>query len=142
MTELPEARLGDPTDAGNREIDRRNAPLRTEIRLVRGGVGNADAFRRALRESVLYVLPWNDDDLMCADQGGIRWVYAFTSALNVAAYALARGARPDVPVDYLTVRADRLLDEAVPALGVPAGLAIDIGSEQPMLVPALPEAVA
>ncbi len=36
---------------------------------------------------------------------------------------------------YLTVRGDRLLDVAVPALGVPGGIAVDVAGEAPMLFP-------
>ncbi|WP_328530210.1 hypothetical protein OG984_03215 [Nocardioides sp. NBC_00368] len=48
LTQAPA--VSDPAGAAKREIDRRNAPLRTEIQLVRGraGIESAiDALRRA-----------------------------------------------------------------------------------------------
>ncbi len=36
---------------------------------------------------------------------------------------------------YLTVRGSRLLDVAIPGLGIPAGVAIDVAGAQPMLLP-------
>lgn len=135
----------DPTDPANREIDRRNAPLRTEIQLVRGGVGDAASFDRSLRESVLYVMRWSETALVTGDQDGVRWLYAFTSMRDLASYAALRGADERAEVDFLTVRADRLLEVALPELasstGLPVGIALDIGSSAPMLVPAGPEDV-
>src|SRR5687768_15466512 len=84
--------VSDPADPANREIDRRNAPLRTEIQLIRGGVGNAEAFDRSLRESVLYVLRWSEDELVTGDQDGVRWLYAFTSIRDLTRFAVLRGA--------------------------------------------------
>lgn len=134
--------LSDPADPANREIDRRNAPLRTEIQLVRGGVGDAASFDRSLRESVLYVMRWSETALVTGDQDGVRWLYAFTSLRDLARYAALRGADETAEVDFLTVRADRLLEVALPELasstGMPVGLALDIGSNAPMLVPAGP----
>jgi len=138
-----EPAVSDPADAANREIDRRNAPLRTEIQLVRGGVGDAASFDRSLRESVLYVLRWSETALLTGDQDGVRWLYAFTSVRDLARYAALRGADESVDVDFMTVRADRLLEVALPELattaGMPVGLAIDVGSTSPMLVPSAPD---
>lgn len=137
-----EPAISDPADAANREIDRRNAPLRTEIQLVRGGVGDAASLDRSLRESVLYVLRLSETALVTGDQDGVRWLYAFTSMRDLARYAALRGADETAEVDFLTVRADRLLEVALPELasstGMPVGLALDIGSSAPMLVPAGP----
>lgn len=131
--------VSDPADPANREVDRRNAPLRTEIQLIRGGVGNAEAFDRSLRESVLYVLRWSETELMTADRDGVRWLYAFTSVRDLILFAAARWPALDGEVDFLTVRGDRLLEAAVPELakksGMPSGLALDVASEAPMLVP-------
>lgn len=137
-----EPAVSDPADATNREIDRRNAPLRTEIQLVRGGVGDAASFDRSLSESVLYVLRWSETALVTGDQDGVRWLYAFTSVRDLARYAAVRGADETAEVDFLAARADRLLDVALPELasstGLPVGLALDIGSSAPMLVPSIP----
>ncbi|OIJ27730.1 hypothetical protein UG56_006630 [Nocardioides luteus] len=98
-----------------------------------------------MRESVLYVLRWSETALLTGDQDGVRWVYAFTSVRDLARYAAVRGADESVDVDFMTVRADRLLEVALPELasaaGMPVGLAIDIGSSSPMLVPAVADGV-
>ncbi|MEV0266269.1 hypothetical protein AB0I49_33680 [Streptomyces sp. NPDC050617] len=48
--------------------------------------------------------------------------------------------------EYRTVLGARLLDVVVPAVGVPAGVALDVGSERPMMFPPVvgivPDAVA
>lgn len=141
-----EPAVSDPADAVHREIDRRNAPLRTEIQLVRGGVGDAASFDRSLRESVLYLLRWSETELLTGNQDGVRWLYAFTNIRDLARYAAVRGADETADIDFMTVRADRLLDAALPELaassGMPAGLALDIGSSAPMLVPSIPAAEA
>lgn len=141
-----EPAVSDPADPANRGVDRRNAPLRTEIQLVRGGVGDAASFDRSLRESVLYVLRWSETALLTGDQDGVRWIYAFTSVRDLARYAAVRGADESAEVDFMTVRADRLLEVAFPELassiGLPVGLALDIGSTSPMLVPAFPDDAA
>lgn len=139
---VQEPAVSDPADAANREIDRRNAPLRTEIQLIRAGVGDAASFDRSLRESVLYLLRWSETELLTGDQDGVRWLYAFTSIRDLARYAAVRGADETADVDFVTVRADRILDAALPELaaasGLPAGLALDVGSTAPMLVPPIP----
>lgn len=71
------------------------------------------------------------------DQGGIRWIYAFTTPTELADFLLARG-EGEAEVGYLTVRGDRLLDVAVPALGVPGGVAVDVAGDRPVLFPAVP----
>lgn len=123
-----------------------NAVLRSEIDLVRHGVGDAEALMGSLRRSVLYVpcagpVPADPADtpraVRSGDQDGIRWIYAFTTPTELADFLLARGEGED-EVGYLTVRGDRLLDVAVPALGVPGGVAVDVAGDRPMLFPAVP----
>lgn len=134
-----ESRASDPAAPENREIDRRNAPLRTEVQLLRGGVGNAAAFARSLSESVLYAVRWSEDELLTGDHEGVRWLYAFTSIGDLARFAVTRGADADAEVDFLTVRGDRLAEVALVELaarsGMPVGLALDVGGDAPMLVP-------
>lgn len=129
-----------------------NAVLRSEIDLVRHGVGDADSLMGALRRSVLLVpqppappgaegvAQENRSTVLSGDQDGLRWIYAFTSPEELAGYFVARG-EGDQEVPYLTVRGDRLLDVAVPALGVPGGIAVDVAGEAPMLFPAVEGAV-
>lgn len=141
LTEAAQDRpvLGAPTDPGNRSIDVRNAALRTEIRLARGGLANAEALKRAVHDSVLYVLPLGEDGLMCSTLEGIEWVLAFTSVADVARYAVAKGAAADEEVDYLGVSGARLVEQVLPGWGKPTGVALDIAGPEPFLMPVLPQ---
>jgi len=123
-----------------------NSVLRSEIDLLRHGAGDAEALMGSLRRSVLLVPcagepPADPADVPRAvrsgDQDGIRWIYAFTTPTELADFLLARG-EAEGEVGYLTVRGDRLLDVAVPALGVPGGVAVDVAGDRPMLFPAVP----
>ncbi|MEV7870223.1 SseB family protein [Streptomyces sp. NPDC088124] len=72
--------------------------------------------------------------LWTAEQGGVRWICAFSDEAALARFALARGdAAREWP--YRTVLGARLLDVMVPLLGVPAGVALDAGSPDGTLFP-------
>ncbi|MFJ1881891.1 SseB family protein [Streptomyces sp. NPDC088137] len=84
-------------------------------------------------------------DLWSAEQGGVRWVCAFSDEAALARFARARGdaAREWV---YRTVLGARLLDVVVPLLPGPAGVALDAGGEDgalfPPVVGIVPDSVA
>ncbi|MFF8995455.1 hypothetical protein ACF09H_37095 [Streptomyces sp. NPDC014983] len=63
---------------------------------------------------------------MTGEYGGVRWIYAFSGETDLARYALARGAGDRVWA-YQRWLGARLLDAAVPAVGVPCGVALDVG---------------
>ncbi|MFI6700421.1 SseB family protein [Streptomyces sp. NPDC050509] len=72
--------------------------------------------------------------LWTAEQGGIRWICAFSDEAALARFAVARGdAAREWP--YRTVLGARLLDVMVPLVGVPAGVALDAGSPDGTLFP-------
>ena len=72
--------------------------------------------------------------LWTAEQGGIRWICAFSDEAALARFAVARGeAAREWP--YRTVLGARLLDVLVPLLGVPAGVAHDAGSPDGTVFP-------
>jgi hypothetical protein len=136
--------LGDQVAPATADITRRNASLRSEISLVRAGLGRTRSLWSTLRESVLYCPQSGEDGLLGAEAAGIHWVFVFTSLPELAAFALARG-----PVDsaaaHLTVRGDRLIDLLlVTLLGRPEavhGLCIDACGAEPMLLPVTAELV-
>ncbi|WP_267242799.1 SseB family protein [Streptomyces sp. PR69] len=72
--------------------------------------------------------------LWSAEQGGVRWICAFSDEAALARFAYAQGD-PGREWEYRTVLGARLLDVMVPMLGVPAGVALDAGSEEGMLFP-------
>lgn len=125
-------------DPANRAIDVRNAALRTEIRLARGGLANAEALQRAIRDSVLYVLPLGEEAVMCADLNDITWVLAFTSVDEVALYAAAKGATAADEIDYLSVTGAHLVEQVLPAWGRATGIALDVAGSEPLMLPILP----
>ncbi|MET7602435.1 hypothetical protein ABZS96_07835 [Streptomyces avermitilis] len=102
-------------------------PARTDVdgpaRRRREAAALLGEFRRTA-----VLLPLSEDGApLTADSGGIRWIYAFSDETALARFALARGegAREWV---YDRVRGARLLDAAIPSLGVPCGVALDVGS--------------
>jgi hypothetical protein len=72
--------------------------------------------------------------LCSAELGRVRWLYAFSNEISLARFLVTRGAA-DSGWEYVSVLGARLLDVVVPATGGPAGVALDVGSEQPMLFP-------
>lgn len=86
-----------------------------------------------------------EGDLWSADQGGVRWICAFSNEETLARFARAQGnVRREWA--YRTVLGARLLDVMVPLLPGPAGVALDAGGEDGMLFPpvmgVVPDAVA
>ncbi|WP_308427841.1 hypothetical protein [Streptomyces sindenensis] len=68
----------------------------------------------------------SDDErgLLTADMNGIRFILAFSDQQALARYAQARGEFSR-EWTYQTILGARLLDVAVPAAGVPCGVALD-----------------
>ncbi|MFF4487178.1 hypothetical protein ACFY0F_11895 [Streptomyces sp. NPDC001544] len=62
--------------------------------------------------------------LLTADLNGVRFILAFSDEQALARYAVARGEAAREWA-YQTVLGARLLDVAVPAAGVPCGVALD-----------------
>ncbi|MET7284785.1 hypothetical protein [Streptomyces sp. NPDC005573] len=80
-------------------------------------------------------VPVGERGLLTADVDGIRFILAFSDEQALARYAVARG---DVAREwtYQTVLGARLLDVAVPAAGVPCGVALDCADgEEGMVFP-------
>ncbi|MFF0835214.1 MULTISPECIES: hypothetical protein [unclassified Streptomyces] len=107
--------------------------------------GDPRALAGEMRRSVLLV-PVAGGGLWSVRAGGVRWVCGFTDET-----ALARFARHHTPggqpVDHAALLGARIVDEIVPALGEPAGLAVDIATEDgamffPPVAGIVPDAVA
>ncbi|MFD9068842.1 hypothetical protein [Streptomyces lasiicapitis] len=100
-------------------------------------------FRRA---PVLLPLDEHDASPLTAEFNGVRWIYVFSDEAALARFAVLRdeAARP---WDYQRLLGARLLDGVIPALGVPCGVALDVGSEGhealfPPVTGIVPDAVA
>jgi hypothetical protein len=99
----------------------------------------------AFREALLFVPLGDGTTLLTADDGALRWLYAFTSSAELARYAAARG-EADREWRYITVRGARVLEEFLPGLPQPCGVALDVAGARPMTFPpvrgVVPNAIA
>lgn len=84
------------------------------------------------RNTVL--VPLVDGGLMSAEQGGLRWLFAFTGDDTFAEFARQRD-EDAAGWECATVYGARLLDEVIPSLDFPCGVAVDAGSEGGLLLP-------
>ncbi len=107
------------------------------IARVRAGEGAGEAMVEAVRATALLVPRSPDGTLPAADVGGIRWLFAFTSPAELAAWTLARGGDVDgdAEQEYLTILGRRLLTVAPASADVPVGVAVDVAGAAPMLLP-------
>ncbi|MCZ4100243.1 MULTISPECIES: SseB family protein [unclassified Streptomyces] len=100
-----------------------------------------DAFRRAA-----VLVPVTGGGLWSAAMGGVRWIYGFSSEVALARFALTQETSELSDWEYMTVFGARLLDVVIPAVQEPAGVALDVGSDRPMIFPPVmgivPNAVA
>ncbi|MFF3000560.1 SseB family protein [Streptomyces sp. NPDC057950] len=104
-----------------------DAALAERIAERRRGGDDPRALVGEMRRSVLLV-PVADGGLWSVRSGGVRWICGFTDETALARFALHHAAG-DQPMDYAALRGARIVDEIVPALGEPAGLAVDIATE-------------
>ncbi|MCX4511491.1 SseB family protein [Streptomyces sp. NBC_01619] len=72
--------------------------------------------------------------LWTADQGGVRWICAFSDEEALARFAQVQG-NTRREWKYRTILGARLLDVMVPMLAGPGGVALDAGSDDGMLFP-------
>ena len=121
------------------------------MRATTGAAGvSAEALRQGNLRAVVgefrrreVLVPVVDGSLLSAEAGGIRWLFALTERAALERFAEARGEA--VP-DWVPVYGARLLDQVVPAVGGPVGVAVDAGSEAGLVLPPVtgivPDAVA
>ncbi|MDI5906554.1 MULTISPECIES: SseB family protein [Streptomyces] len=104
--------------------------------------GNLRAVVGEFRRSAV-LAPVVDGSLLSAESGGIRWLFAFTDEAALERFAEARGE--PVP-ERIPVYGARLLDQVIPKVGGPAGIAVDAGSPTGFVLPPVtgivPDAVA
>ncbi|MGW7262771.1 hypothetical protein [Streptomyces sp. NPDC054842] len=111
----------------------------------RRGDGDPRALVGEMRRSVLLV-PVADGGLWSVRSGGVRWICGFSDEAALARFALRHGPG-DRPMEYAALLGARIVDEIVPSLGEPAGLAVDIATEDgamffPPVAGIVPDAVA
>lgn len=126
----------------------RPEPLTSDDVAARGRHEFAVLLGEFRRTAVL--VPTDEDEApLVGDFGGIRWIYAFSNESALARFAIARGeGGREWP--YQRLLGARLLDATVPAVsavGVPCGVALDVGTEGegalfPPVLGIVPEAAA
>ncbi|WUT87661.1 SseB family protein [Streptomyces melanogenes] len=111
------------------------------------GVGHREFSTRLaeFRRTAVLVPLVDGDSPWAACWGGVRWICAFSDEAALARFGHAR-READREWTYCRMPGARLLDVVVPALGAPAGVALDAGSEDGTLFPPVagivPERVA
>ncbi|MFE3017079.1 hypothetical protein [Streptomyces sp. NPDC059256] len=119
--------------------------LTDRIEERRAGVGDPRALVGEFRRALLLV-PFEGGGLWTASLSGVRWVCAFTDEEAFARFAAARG-ESGREWEFAELRGARLLDEIVPAMGGPAGVAVNIADPEgamlfPPVVGIVPDTVA
>ncbi|WP_097866454.1 hypothetical protein [Streptomyces sp. rh34] len=127
------------------------AALADRIAERRAGVGDPQALVGELRRSLVLV-PFDRGGLWTAEFGGVRWVCGFTDEAALARFVEARtgmhgAGATERAWEYAVFRGARLLDEVIPAMGVPAGVAVNVADPDgamlfPPVVGIVPDAVA
>ncbi|CAK7287515.1 hypothetical protein ACNFR7_06495 [Streptomyces sp. RM1] len=121
------------------------ATLVERIAERRAGRGDPRALVGEFRRALLLV-PLDGGGLWTAHFGGVRWICAFTDENSLARF-VSRHGPGDREWEYAELLGARLLDEIVPAMAEPAGIAVDVADEGgamlfPPAVGIVPEAVA
>ncbi|MFD5615133.1 SseB family protein [Kitasatospora sp. NPDC127060] len=105
-----------------------------QVRMLRAGAGDAALMLAQFRLTAVLVPLWGERAVWTADEGGLRWVLTFSSETELAAFARSKGV-PLAGLPFMAVLGSRLLDVAVPDLGVPGGVALDVAGAEPLLLP-------
>ncbi|MDT0494128.1 hypothetical protein RM717_26845 [Streptomyces griseus] len=126
-------------------MEQAGTALAERIAERRRGVGDPRALVGEMRRSGLLV-PTTGSGLWSARSGGVRWICGFTDEAALARFALLH-APGDRPMEYAALLGARIVDEILPSLDEPAGLAVDIATEDgsmffPPVVGIVPDGVA
>lgn len=110
--------------------------LADEIAAIHAEQGHPAALVGEFRRTPVLVPLDAAGGLWSAELQGIRWICAFTDAAALTRFAIAQGATDETAGwEYRTVLGARLLDVVVPAVDGPAGVALDVGGERPIMFP-------
>lgn len=113
--------------------------LAEEIAAMHGGSGHSGRLLGEFRRALL-LAPLSGDGtgtsgtgaadagLMSGWHGGVRWIYAFDGEAALARFAAARGAG-DREWEYLAILGARLVDEVIPGIEGPTGVAVNVADE-------------
>ncbi|MFI9242707.1 hypothetical protein ACIGXF_08955 [Streptomyces sp. NPDC053086] len=122
---------------------RHGTALAEQIAERRAGTGDPRALLGELRRARMLV-PLDRGGLWTGHFGGVRWVFAFTGEEALARFAQSRARESGSGQDtarswgsgsgqdtarsweFAELLGARLLDEIIPAMGEPAGIAVDV----------------
>lgn len=121
--------------------DKQRGDAASAIAEFYAGKLTAPAMLDALRSALLLAPMTTGDDVLVTRSNQMNWLLAFTSPRALSAFAQRRGEGAQ-PWQYATIRGARLLGQLMPSIPQPAGLALDIGTTRPMLLPAATESRA
>ncbi|MER8068828.1 SseB family protein [Streptomyces sp. NPDC094034] len=116
----------------------------------RAGAGDPRALVGELRRALVLV-PVDAGGLWTAEFGGVRWICGFTDEGALARFVRARdsgdGRDTGRAWEFAELRGARLLDEIIPAMDEPAGVAINVADPAgamlfPPVTGIVPDAVA
>ncbi|MFF3337917.1 SseB family protein [Streptomyces flavidovirens] len=106
------------------------------------GEGDLRSLVGEFRRSEVLV-PVVEGALLSVATGPVRWLFAFTSVEALEVFARQRG---EVVDEWVPVFGARLVDQVIPDIGGPVGVAVDVGSPAGMVLPPVagivPDAVA
>ncbi|MGF6889487.1 hypothetical protein ABIA39_008951 [Nocardia sp. GAS34] len=111
------------------------ARFRAEVAAFYAGFGQRELLVAAFEGAVFFVPLTDDERVFTAEVGGVRWVCAFTSQDELAAYWVRRGGvDPRREYRYHTVRGRRLAEYAA-GRSEPTGVVVDAVGAAPMAFP-------
>src|SRR5690606_8359219 len=108
-------------------VEQPRTALAERIAEQRAGLGDPRALVGEMRRSWRVVVWW-EGGLWSAHAGGVRWVCLCADEADQARFAEQRGIT-ERALDYAALLGAQIVDEIVPGLGEPAGLAVDIPTE-------------
>lgn len=128
-TRIPRSRLYDYVDVtGPDEAEPEPSPSALSPDAADRRRREFAALLGVFRRTAVLVPVDTDEAPLTGDFGGVRWIYAFSHERALARFASARG-EGEREWTYQRWLGARLLDAAVPAVGVPCGVVLDAGSE-------------
>jgi hypothetical protein len=115
--------------------DTRPVSAASALAAFHAGRLTATAMLAAIRASVLLTPVTGDQEVLATRSRGVIWLVAFTSPQALAVYARRR-REGDRMWDYASVRGARLLGPMLAGVPGRSGVALDLGSPHPLLLPA------
>ncbi|WP_246235664.1 SseB family protein [Streptomyces boluensis] len=105
--------------------------------LTKSGEGDLRALVGEFRRSEVLV-PVVEGSLLTVATDDVRWLFAFTDMETLDRFA---EQRPETVDEWVPVFGARLLDQVIPGIGGPVGVAVDAGGPTGLVLPPVPGVV-